>query len=292
MRTIASLNNASLPNNDIVSILVIANACNDDTVNQLKNYKSTRSQKELPLEFCEELKAGKSNALNKAINMVTTGYLCFVDDDHRVDKNYFSAIISSIATYPEAELFCGQIIPDWTGQEPEWIHEQGKYKIYPLPIPHFELGIHPVTVKHGMKLPGGGNLVVHRNIFNRIGFFSTTLGPIGHNLSGSEDSDFILKVLNAHMTIQYNPEIIQYHYVDNDRLKFNYLIKKSFQRTRSLIKAKHPASQKVPLYLWRKLFNYTRLLLFSFNLQKARFYAMRIASTLGEIIGLKERINR
>ncbi|WP_198245559.1 glycosyltransferase [methane-oxidizing endosymbiont of Gigantopelta aegis] len=288
LRVITSLNNAIFPYNASVSILVIANACTDDTVIQLKRYQSIQNKKNLPLVFHEEPKPGKSNALNTAINMIGEGFMCFVDDDHRVDKNYFSAIISSIETYPKVKLFCGKIIPDWSGHEPDWIHDQGKYKIYPLPIPHFELGPHPVPVVQNMKLPGGGNLIVKRDVFNQVGVFSTKLGPQGHNLSGSEDSDFILRVLNAKMAIQYNPDIIQYHYVDEERLKFNYLIRKSFQRSRSLIKAKHPGSHPIPLYLWRKLFNYSFSLLFSFNLQRSRFYAMRIASTLGEIVGLKE----
>ena len=141
-----------------------------------------------------------------------------------------------------------------------------------------------------MKLPGGGNLIINRKVFNQVGNFSVGLGPKGHNLSGSEDSDFIRRVLKANITIQYIPEIIQYHYVDVDRLKFNYLVRKSFQRTRSLVKVKNPESQPVPPYLWRKLFIYTSHLLFSFNIQKMRFYAMRIASTLGEIVGLKETL--
>ena len=289
--TIASLNGVLLPSNCSINLLIIANACSDDTIHQLKNYPAAQNKSYLPLSFAEEPKPGKSYALNHALDIVEDGFICFIDDDHRIDKHYFCAVINAIKDYPELSIFCGRIIPDWTGQEPEWIHDQGAYKIYPLPIPHFELGDQPLPVKPGVKLPGGGNLIVNRDVFNQVGYFSTELGPKGHNLSGSEDSDFIRRVLKADIAIQYIPEIIQYHYVDEERLKLNYLVQKSFQRTRSLIKAKHPDSQSVPLYLWRKLFIYTSHLLFSFNFQKMRFYAMRIASTLGEIVGLKEKIN-
>lgn len=288
LKTIQSINSAScLAGNDI-SLLVIANACTDDTVQRLKEVQKTGLN--LPFSFAEEPTPGKSFALIRAIKLINDGFIFFVDDDHRVDKNYFSETFKAIKAYPHIAIFCGQIIPDWTGLEPEWIHEQGPYKIYPLPVPHFELGNQPIPVKQGMKLPGGGNLIANRDVFTKVGHFSTQLGPVGHNLSGSEDSDFILRALKQGIKIQYVPDIIQYHYVDEERLKFTYLVRKSYQRTKSLIKAEFQNPQPIPLYLWRKLLVYISHLVFAFNMIKIRFYAMRVAATLGEIIGLKENM--
>jgi len=286
MLTIASLNEATLPTDCSIDLLVVANSCNDDTLAQLKNYSSSLHY--LPLTIIEEPRTGKSYALNRAIDIVKSDFVCFVDDDHRIDINYFNAITNSIQQNREASILCGRIIPDWTGLEPSWIHDEGKYKIYPLPIPHFELGSNSIEVSRDTKLPGGGNLIAKSAIFKKIGDFSTTLGPKGRSLAGSEDSEFILRALDACLKIQYIPNIIQYHYVDLDRLKLPYLILKSFQRTRSLILAKKPARSSIPLYMWRKLFNYTLAMLFAFNTSKIRFYLMRLASTAGEMIGLIE----
>jgi len=85
-----------------------------------------------------------------------------------------------------------------------------------------------------------------------------------------------------------NPDIIQYHYVDNNRLKLGYLLVKSFQRTRSITLATKPAKLPIPRYLWRKLMNYSAGILFSFNVNKIRFYLMRFASTMGEMVGTME----
>lgn len=290
MHTITSLNEAPLPIDCSISLLVLANACSDETVSYLKNYQSVNDIKNLPLTFAEEPTPGKSYALNHALEIVENGYICFVDDDHRVDKKYFTSINSCIKQYPEASILCGQIIPDWTGEEPNWIHEQGKYKIYPLPIPHFELGSDPVLIKKDTKLPGGGNLVVKKEVFAKVGNFSTALGPIGHNLAGSEDSEFILRVLDAELSIQYVPDIIQYHYVDLERLTLKNLVIKSFQRSCSITLAHNPAPTAIPLYMWRKLFNYLFAALTSFNITKSRFYLMRIASSLGEMNGLKKTV--
>ena len=290
LRTIKSLNKAVRPKHVDIRILVIANACTDGTSTELKNYVFQKSEnpENLPLEFEEEPITGKSHALNRAVNLVSKGFICFVDDDHRVDSHYFSAIDSAIKQFSSSAMFCGKIIPDWTGAEPSWIHDQGKYKVYPLPVPQYDLGDQPMPLGLGKKLPGGGNLVVRRNVFNKVGNFSISLGPKGHNLSGSEDSDFVLRALKDVEHIQYDPNIVQYHFVDIERLKLPYLIRKSFQRTRTLTRVNHPSRERIPLYLWRKFFDYSMGAFFAFNFQRLRFYLMRIASTTGEIIGRRE----
>jgi len=287
--TLASLNDAIMPPGLRISILVIANACSDETVTILTDYQSDPDNK-LPLQFSEEPIAGKSNALNRAIKLVDDGFIAFVDDDHRIDKHYYAVIDKAIRKHPDGRIFCGKIIPDWTGDEPGWIHDQGRFKIYPLPIPHFELGDRELHVDRTMKIPGGGNLIVHSSVFAETGGFSTSLGPKGHDLAGSEDSDFVLRALANGIKLIYIPEIIQYHFVDLDRLKLSYLVKKSYQRTRTLMVAKRSDDKTVPLYLWKKLGIYFFQLLFSLKPEKRRFYMMRVASTLGEIEGRRQSI--
>ena len=286
MHTINSLNASQRPENCDLSILVIANACRDQTTKELQNYMTQQKRSgAITLQYREEPRSGKSHALNLALKKVKDGYLCFVDDDHRVDANYLTSIANVINKFPNCLFFCGRIIPDWTGEEPRWVHTSGQYRIYPLPIPHFELGTEATLLDGSQSIPGGGNLIAHTELFHRIGVFNIDLGPKGHNLLGSEDSDFVLRALAAKEELWYEPEITQYHYVDIERLKLRYLLQKSFQRSRSITLARNPNYTNVPLYLWRKLFDYSRKSIFSFSQTKARFYVMRIASTLGEIAG-------
>ena len=288
VKTLDSIKAARKPDNIELQVLIIANACSDNTVKTLSNY----SLGDLDLEVAEEPKPGKSNALNCAIKLIDDNvFTCFIDDDHRIDDDYFVSIVKSIYRYPETKIFCGRIIPDWTGNEPSWVLDNGQYKIHPLPIPHFEMGSNPCIVNTNTKLPGGGNLIIHSSIFAMIGPFSTELGPVGNSLAGSEDSDFILRALHEGITIQYIPDIIQYHFVDNDRLKLTYVIKKSYQRTRTLMLARNPSKQTVPRYYWRKLFTYMSKTMFSISTQKRRFYLVRTAAALGEINGLRHSVN-
>jgi len=289
IKTIKSINEALIPNNCTIKILVIANACTDNTIIQLNSYQSKQNKILLPLTVIEEPRPGKSFALNHAIDIIDIGFIGFIDDDQRVDINYLVATLEAINQSPEISFFCGPIYPDWTGKEPEWVHTQGKYKIYPEPIPSFNLGSKVIKLTKDMMLPGGGTLIIKREVFTKISSFSTKLGPKGHNLVGGEDSDFVLRALASGETIQYIPSIIQYHYVAPSRLKLSNLLLTSFQRTRSFTLVTHPLSLFPPLYMWRKLFTYIFFLLITFKMTKKRFYLMRVASTAGEMFGFLEK---
>lgn len=268
-----------------------ANNCCDNTVNNLQRYrKVAEAQGWLPLECFEDSIPCKSNALNHAIRLLGEGAVALVDDDHRVDRDYLVNICQALETYPEATLFCGRILPDWDGSEPAWAHDTGPYRIYPLPIPHYDQGIahRLVTLEHG-PLPGGGNLFLRTAVFGRIGGFSTDLGPRGHNLYGGEDTEFVRTALQKGERLQYVPEVLQYHYVDKQRFKLSYLICKSYQRSRAVARVHHQ-DKRVPRYIWRKLGKHIAHTLLFRSWSKMRFYLMRTAATLGELQGMREKV--
>lgn len=290
-RVLASINAAKRPAIP-VKILVAANACSDGTVLRMQAYQARQIESDLlPLECIEVPTPGKSHALNRAIPLIDTELTAFVDDDHRVDENYLCAIEHMTQTWPEAGLYCGRILPDWDGSEPDWVHDEGPYRIYPLPVPRYDQGDCPkvITAQDG-PIPGGGNLVVRKSVFQLTGQFSTELGPHGHDLGGGEDSEYVLRAMTRGVLCQYYQGMVQYHFVDTERLRLSYLIKKSYQRTRSTCRIH--GTGHVPLYMWRKLAGYLVNSTFSLSWAKRRFYWMRTAAALGEIRGSSESGHR
>lgn len=281
---IASINQANIPEGVKVGILVVANACNDGTVEYLRDYEALCQQKnEIPIRWLEEKIPGKSHALNTAIPKLSGSVIAFVDDDHRVDENYLSSMNIVSNDYPVATIFCGRILPDWNGNEPSWAHDIGPYAIYPLPVPRYDQGDTPREITIEGPLPGGGNIFLRKEVFGRVGDFSTELGPEGHNLGGGEDSDYVSRALSGGEKIQYDPSVIQYHLVEVERFKLRYLLQKSYQRSRSVTRVKHRSVSWPPKYLWRKLSEYFLHTVTSLYWPETRFYLVRTAATLGEI---------
>lgn len=284
-RALASINAARRPAVP-VTILVAANACTDDTLARLQAYQARQVESGwLPLRLIEVPTPGKSHALNTAIRHVSSSHIVtFVDDDHRVDENYLVAICRAAQTYPDITMFCGRILPEWDGTEPKWVHDEGPYKIRPLPIPRSDGGPTPRELTSEDATPGGGNLFLRGDVFDRVGEFPTELGPKGHDLGGGEDSVFVERAMASGERLMYIPGVLQYHYVDPDRLNFTYILRKAYQRART-----GAVSQRlrtgIPLYQWRKLGQYVLALASTFSGSRLRFYLVRLATTLGEMAG-------
>lgn len=283
-RTLFHLNAAQRPQGWQVNILVVLNACTDDSAERLDNFVNS-AVNTLPVSWTVEPVAGKSNALNHAIPLLESDLAAFVDDDHRVDSGYFENVCKAADEYPEAGLFCGRILPDWDGSEPAWVHDSGPYRIYPLPVPQFDQGDIPRLLTPEIAIPGGGNIFMRTVWLTRVGDFCPELGPTGHDLGGSEDVDWILRAQHLGARLQYIPSVVQYHHVDTRRLTLSYLLKKAYRRSASTVGIKTPSNGKVPLYLYRKLGSYLLSVLTSVNFDRRRFYLVRTAAALGEMRG-------
>jgi len=283
-RVLASLAGARSPAGDY-SILVIANACTDQTGALLEQRQREFSR----LRWLSEPTPGKSHALNRAIAALDSPAAVFVDDDHRVTDDFLVEVAAILEEMPEVGMFCGRIRPDWDGTEPDWVHERGTYPIYPRPIPRFDAGAAARFIDPTETLPGGGNLIVRRRVFDAVGGFDVGLGPTGHDLGGAEDGDFIRRALAAGERLYYAPTIVQYHAVDKAHLRLPYLMRKSFQRSRAVVRIRPRASNTVPAFLLRKCLTYAFQSLISLPCaERRRFYLVRLAAALGEIRGTRE----
>ncbi|MCL6414690.1 glycosyltransferase [Aestuariirhabdus sp. Z084] len=278
-RTLRSVEKAAPLSKSDLEITIIANNCHDDTEEMIKDLSN---EYPYPIRLFTELKPGKSNALNKAIEVVKGNFIIFIDDDHRIDYHFFESIEELLEKRNTYSLFCGKIIPDWDGIEPTWIHNI-EYPVYPLPIPHYDLGNEELEITINNRLPGGGNLIMAKEVLERTGDFNVSLGPSGHNLGGGEDGDYVRRALTAGFRLLYSPGPIQYHWADSERLSLLYLIRKAYSRSRSAayINIEKPALP--PRFLYTKLLINICNLLIPVPLPRLRFYLMRTSSTLGEI---------
>ncbi len=289
-RTLASIERMRRPTGWDLDILVMANACTDGTHEWLKEYaRAAQVEGRLPLRWEAVPRTGKSHALNAAIPLLDATLVAFVDDDHRVDEGYAQAVCACAQAHPEAHLFCGRILPDWDGREPAWIHDQGPYRIYPLPVPRFDLGDREMDLAAGDATPGGGNLALRPEVFATIGGFSTELGPQGHNLAGGEDTDFVQRARAAGLGLRYCPGMIQHHYVDTARLRLGYIMRKAYQRSRAGTRSGE-RHEGLPRYLWRKVAGYGIRALIALSPRRKRYYLVRTAAALGEMKGIREQV--
>ncbi len=290
--TLASLNQCSRPPGCRIGIFVAANACSDGTAEALNTYiLSAEEDGVLPLRWMADPVPGKSHALNTALPLALAPLVAFVDDDHRIDAFYLEAVWQTALEQPEADFFCGRILPDWDGSEPGWVHDEGRYRIYPLPVPKFDLGPSAGFVEPGSATPGGGNLAIRRSLFDRVGPFELDLGPRGHDLGGAEDIEWVRRGVAMGARLYYSPRILQHHYVDSGRMTLGYVMQKAYERSASTSRLA-PAfnvHRSVPPYMIRKAVTYALQALLSLSNNRRRFFLTRLAAALGEVKGFRQQ---
>lgn len=287
---LSSVGSATCPPDWDIKVLVIANACTDETGQILKKLAQSPFSNGIQLQWAEEPETGKSHALNRGIALVDSDWVVLTDDDHRVQADFLTRIADAIMRHPEGALLCGRILPDWDGSEPGWVHQTGPFQIYPPPIPVFDEGDSEKALSSGGVIPGGGNIVIQTRVLHEVGRFSTHMGPRGHNFGGGEDSEMVLNALRQGYRLIYVPGIVQFHHVDKERLKLSKLVRLSYQRARAITRVKRTARTGVPPYLLKKFSIYFVRLLLSLNdKSKTVFYLVRMAATLGEGRGMVEK---
>ncbi len=291
-RTLRYLNEARRPRGWTVDVLVAANACTDGTHALLDRYirdapNAPAHPPLLRLRWVAEPRMGKSFALNCAIPLLVSSRVAFVDDDHRVDVAYLESVCRAAEDYPDADILCGRILPDWDGSEPPWVHNEGPYRIYPLPVPRYDLGTRALVSPHQITTPGGGNLVLRTTLFDSVGDFSVAYGPVGRGLGGAEDHEWVLRAIASGARVVYVPDIVQYHYVDPTRLKTGYVMRKAYERSASAVRlgGVNDGQGLIPAYMIRKTAEYSFAVLASVGPEQRRFHLVRLAASLGEIKG-------
>ena len=106
-RTLDSLLAMRVPNDLAWEIVIVNNNCTDHTDDVISKYVGP-----LPVRREFEPRAGKSNALNRAIDVAKGDYI-WIDDDVLVDPGLLSAYAAAFRRWPEATVFGGRIKPKY-----------------------------------------------------------------------------------------------------------------------------------------------------------------------------------
>ncbi len=264
-------------------VLVVANACTDDTPALLSATQRDPAWRDLPLRWIAEPRPGKSHALNRAIAETDAAALCFIDDDQFVDRDFLPTLAKALAAHPEYGILCGRIRPAWDGSEPAWVHATGRYHIPIRPFPEYDFGERAKEIPADHKLPSGGNITVRREVFRIVGLFSTELGPQGHNLMGGEDHDFIQRCLARGVRILYVPGLKQLHALEPERMRTGYMLRKSYLRSLSARRMSGEPARGLRPYLVLKPLQYGLSALFTLDGNRRFHYLVRTAAALGEL---------
>jgi GT2 family glycosyltransferase len=205
-----------------VEFVIVDNASTDDTPAVLRAFADR-----LPLTCLREPRAGKSNALNRALRSVPLGdIVVFTDDDVTPDPAWFESIVASCQRWPEHAVFGGRIDPGWPNGTPKpfWAadksiqviafsahHISDQERPYP---PHLE--------------PFGPNFWVRREALSGVEFRSD-LGPHPTRRTLCDESEFLRQLRRRGLEPIYCPSSRVLHRIEPERTTQAALLRRSYQ---------------------------------------------------------------
>ena len=189
-------------------ILIINDGSTDETPAVIERFAR---QSSVPVRSINEIGCGYTHALNRAVDEFHGTWLAFFDDDQLADPNWLAGLMNAadeqnalmvggpvILDIPEAILnSLGPVCRDIFGESPD-VRDPGKYTKTP-------------------PLPSGGNRLVHRKVFSRIGAFDEKM------LTGGCDRDFLLRALSAGIPMGWAPKAAARHVISTGRFTYEHI---------------------------------------------------------------------
>jgi glycosyltransferase involved in cell wall biosynthesis len=196
-----------------VTVWIVDNNSKDDTEGVVREIQFNAA---ISCRYLKEMNQGLSHARNAGIRAGDGELIGFIDDDEQIDGKWYEVIAREFAD-SETQFIAGAYLPNWTAPAPDWLP----------PVSHAAVGITASVPRafFGVESAAelwGGNAVIRRGVFERIGLFSTQCGRGATDLLMNEDKELQERMVRAGVRGIYVPDLIIYHLIPPERLTRNY----------------------------------------------------------------------
>jgi GT2 family glycosyltransferase len=165
----------------------------------------------VPVLYVRETGIGVAQARNRGIKESKGEWIAFFDDDQVAEKFWLKELFS-VARIHSAWCVGGSIqlsLP--VNSNPP------RSLLLRAALGEANYGDKPIIFGN-KSLPGTGNVLIKRTVFNSLGQFDGTF------IRGGEDTEFFRRFRKAGFNIWYAPRALAYHVIPHYRLKNNYLL--------------------------------------------------------------------
>jgi glycosyltransferase involved in cell wall biosynthesis len=216
-RTLNSLVAMRVPNDLAWEVVIINNNSTDCTDDVIAEYIGR-----LPVRRELELRPGKSNALNRAIDVAKGDYIVWTDDDVVVDAGWLTAYAEAFRRWPEATVFGGRIVPRYETPVEKWVIESEAVLGGAYAIRDFGDQVYPLSAEDEDHYPYGGNWAI-RATEQRVFRYDPELGPVANRYRTHEEYDVIRRVLRSGAIGYWMPDAMVEHNIGRRKQTVRYI---------------------------------------------------------------------
>jgi glycosyltransferase involved in cell wall biosynthesis len=221
---------------DLYEIIVVNNACTDDTDEVLVLFQSAHPS--LTVIRVYEERQGLAHSRNTGWKHARGVYVVFLDDDCIPSKTWLMNLLDSFEKVtPEPWSVGGPIYPTYVDPKPNWFKDEYE---------KWTWGEKARCLLQGESF-FGGNMAFKKSILERYGGFDTRVGMSGINLSTGEETSLyerIWQIAGPSCIFYYCPEAIMYHRISGHRMTFPYQLKRAFAEGQAVCCRRNPKNPK------------------------------------------------
>lgn len=211
-----------VPNGWEVELLVTDNGSTDETSAVI----DAAPVRNFPKRRLTEQRVGQSNARNRGVSESTSEYIIFTDDDVVPHELWLTNMLTGMVERG-LDVATGRFMPAPDRLRPWQDHMHRAWLASSDDTPQ----------KEGVPVVIGGNMGVHRRVFDRIAGFDPELGPGA--LGFAEDTLFGWQAERAGLKIGYLADAFIEHHFDTSRLQRSYWLNDARKRGRSAAYVDH-----------------------------------------------------
>jgi glycosyltransferase involved in cell wall biosynthesis len=243
-------------------VTVVDNNSTDRTKEIVYSFSAKFGEK---VRYLFEPRPGKSAALNCGIAASDRVLIGMIDDDELIDRTWLT-VVEDCFQAQEVDYIGGPYIGLWRTERPEWL-PPGYAGVLSADDPALLPPRRESFADENLFLRGG-NAVVRRRLFDRVGLYAENLGRFAQGLGSCEDHDMLKRLKTSGACGLFVPELIIHHIVPPERVTRGYFRKWAWDRSLSLAKMDRIAPQnvayfgRIPRYLIGQTLRGTPRLLF------------------------------
>lgn len=229
--TLPSYADLNIPKGVDIEVIIVDNNSNDGTAEYVKEF--IRKQPNKYYSYIFESTQGLSHARNSGYNASTGDYIAYTDDECILPKSWLETAVKRIYLLQPAFLggpYFGKFLPNSSSA---WYKESfGDSYILQYNLPDGPM--------HHRYL-SGGNIIIRRDVFDKVGLFDTGLGMNGEVINYGEEKDFQIRLQNQfpNEIIYYDSSLFVWHFIRNEKMSITHLFNDAFSRGISAAKMKN-----------------------------------------------------
>lgn len=196
-------------------ILIIDNNSKNNVESQVTSF--LKKHPKFNIKVFKQEQQGVQHAWNKGIEKAQGELLIFVDDDICFHKDYFYQLEKDFSDNLKNVAGGGKVAPVFEFQKPAWIN---KYV-----MPYFaEINLGEKNLFPKNKNPLGANMIISKNIFEKIGKFKTECikekTPV---LPGSFEKELFQRIKKENILVYYFHDLVVWHFIPQEKINKLYV---------------------------------------------------------------------